>query len=209
MATTSSDPATRPSLLVRLGNPRDREAWDMFVQVYAPLVYGCCQRCGLRPQDAEDVTQEVFLSIHKVINKFSYDRGRGQFRNWLATVTHNACCQFLRKEHRQPHGLGCDGEQDGLAQVPALDVDPIWDTEYHARILRLALDRTRPHVTPESWAAFTGTWLEERPVAEVARELGLTAARVYLARCRVLARLRKEVEEIGEDIPGLFPPHQA
>jgi RNA polymerase sigma-70 factor (ECF subfamily) len=79
-------PVTRPSLLVRLRDPRDGPAWAQFVEVYAPPVYGFARRQGLQDADAADLTQEVLQTVAAAIRRLDYDRGRGSFRGWLFSV---------------------------------------------------------------------------------------------------------------------------
>src|SRR3954466_15216362 len=88
-------PATRASLLLRLRDPKDAEAWRQFVQVYASVVYGFARRRGLQDADAADLMQDVFRSVAAHAGRLNYDRGRGTFRGWLYTVTRNKLYNFL------------------------------------------------------------------------------------------------------------------
>src|SRR3954452_21808877 len=100
---TQSD-ATRPSLLVRIRDARDREAWGQFVEIYAPLVYDLARRRGLQDADAADLTQEVLRSVSSAIGRLDYDPARGTFRGWLFTVTRNAINTFLESRRKMPRG---------------------------------------------------------------------------------------------------------
>src|SRR5262249_9615845 len=100
MAVDSSGSPTRPSLLLRIRDPRDVEAWQTFVEVYGRLVYRHCRSKGLRHQDAENVTQEVFAQISQSIRAFDYHPDLGRFRDWLGTVTRHEVHRFLKKEAR-------------------------------------------------------------------------------------------------------------
>src|SRR5439155_20638678 len=79
-------PPTRASLLVRLRDPRDEQAWAQFVDLYAPLIYGYARKQGLQDADAADLSQEVFRAIAGAVGRLEYDPARGSFRNWLFTV---------------------------------------------------------------------------------------------------------------------------
>src|SRR5438552_10952747 len=86
-ATTMAEiPPTRASLLLRLGDPGDAEAWREFVDLYTPLVYGYARKQGLQDADAADLSQEVLGTVAGAMGRFQYDPGRGAFRNWLFTV---------------------------------------------------------------------------------------------------------------------------
>ena len=94
--------ATRPSLLVRIRDARDREAWGQFVEIYAPLVYDMARRRGLQDADAADLTQDVLRSVSVAIGRLDYDLAKGTFRSWLFTVTRNALNTFFDAQRRVP-----------------------------------------------------------------------------------------------------------
>src|SRR5688572_30473159 len=98
----SSDAQTPPSLLLRLRNPRDQDAWDSFVRVYGPLVFGHARRRGLTYQDAEDVAQKVFARVSEAIRTFEYEKERGRFRDWLGLIVRNEVFRHWKKEENQP-----------------------------------------------------------------------------------------------------------
>jgi RNA polymerase sigma-70 factor (ECF subfamily) len=103
---------TRPSLLVRIRDAHDREAWDQFVEIYAPLVYQMARRRGLQDADAADLTQDVLRSISGAVGRLDYDRCRGTFRSWLFTVIPQRATQLLRRPATlaaRERGFGCAG----------------------------------------------------------------------------------------------------
>src|SRR5206468_1749368 len=97
---------TRPSLLVRLRDPKDRAAWQQFVHLYGSLVYGFVRQRGLQDADAADLTQDVFLAVSQAAGRGQYDASRGSFRGWLYGITRNKLAKFLRRRHLQPVGSG-------------------------------------------------------------------------------------------------------
>src|SRR5262245_65924676 len=98
------NPETRPSLLVRVRDGADDEAWRLFIDLYGPLVYSFARRNGLQDADAADLTQEVFQSVAGAVRSLHYDPRRGSFRSWLHTVARNRLIDWQRK--RQPRGRG-------------------------------------------------------------------------------------------------------
>src|SRR5437667_8501877 len=102
----SDAPATRLSLLVRLRDARDDEAWTQFVDLYAPLVYGFARKHGLQDADAADLTQDVLRAVAGAIGKLNYDPRRGSFRGWFFTVVRNKLRNFLSARKRQDQGSG-------------------------------------------------------------------------------------------------------
>lgn len=195
--------ATRQSLIRRIKDTRDEAAWAAFVDIYAPLVYGYCRRRGLQDNDAADVAQEVMAQVARAIRNFEYRPEVGRFRDWLGTIARNKLSNYLRAGRREVLGLVDVG--DRLAWDRSCDVDPVWADEFNTQILRAALDEARPHFERATWRAFELTWLEDRPAAEAARVLDVPIEAVYLAKSRVLKRLREAVCRLAEDIP-LYEP---
>ena len=189
--------ATRPSLLLRLRDPKDAAAWQAFVEVYGPLVYGHGRRRGLRHEDAEDVTQKVFGRIVDAIRTFTYRPDIGRFRDWLGTIVRNEVNRFLAQSRKLIVGRG--GEGGGLETTEAPSADSAWEAEFNARVLEVALDRSRPHFEEATWRAFELVWRQNRPAVEVAQELGQPIDWVYVAKSRVLKRLWQEVQELADD----------
>ncbi|HKI37474.1 MAG TPA: sigma-70 family RNA polymerase sigma factor [Gemmataceae bacterium] len=195
MVDASSSSDTRPSLLLRIRDPRDAAAWQTFVDVYAPLVYAHCRRKGLQEADASDVTQEVLTEVAHSIAGFRYDPQRGRFRDWLGTLTRYRLAHFFGG--RRPAAQG----DERLEQVPAPEADAEWTAEFHTRLLQVALERARPHFEATTWRAFELAWLEGRPAADVADAVGLPIEKVYVAKSRALKALREIILELAEDLP--------
>jgi RNA polymerase sigma-70 factor (ECF subfamily) len=197
MADATPPTGTRPSLLLRLRDPQDGTAWQQFVDVYAPLVYGYCRRRGLQEADASDVTQEVLTQVAQSMRAFTYDPQRGRFRDWLGTVARRRLARFFGGR-REPAAGGGDGV---LAEVAAPEADPDWTAEFHGRLLAIALERSRPHFEAPTWRAFELVWRDGRAPTDVADELGLPIEKVYVAKSRVLKALREVIIELAEDLP--------
>ena len=204
MADHDSATMTRPSLLLRIRDAGDDDAWAAFLETYAPLVYRYCRRQGVQDADAEDVTQEVMAQVARSARSFDYQPTRGRFRDWLGRVTRNKLANRLRSDRRAPRAAG-GGPDDDPEPALAADPGPEWAEEFHAQVLRVALERARAGFEPTTWRAFERIWIEDRPAAEVAAELGMTLVAVYLAKSRALKRVREAVRALAEDEP-LFVP---
>ena len=200
MSENPSELTTRPSLLVRLRDG-DNDAWRTFVTTYSPLIFGYCRKHGLQEADAADVAQEVLAGVARSLRSFRYQPERGRFRDWLGAVTRTKMNRYLHKELQGARGAGGDEADASLDEVAALEADSEWTAAFNASVLQAALERIRPHFEPPSWRAFESVWVDNRPAAEVARELGLGVASVYVAKSRVLKRLHDEILMLAEDIP--------
>jgi RNA polymerase sigma-70 factor (ECF subfamily) len=193
-------PTTRPSLLVRLRDARDREAWRQFVQLYGPVVYAYGRRRGLQDADAADLTQDVLRAVSTAVGRLDYDPRRGGFGRWLFTVAHHKLHDLLLRQRRPGRGSGDSDVQRWLEERPARDTDAaVWDQEYERRLFHWAAEQVRPCFQESTWQAFWLTAVEGRSGKDVAEALGLTVAAVYLAKGRVMARLRDLVQQVQED----------
>jgi RNA polymerase sigma-70 factor (ECF subfamily) len=192
-------PKTRASLLVRLRDHQDAEAWRQFVQIYAPLVYRLCRRKGLQDADAADLTQEVLRHVSAAVGRLEYDPQRGLFRSWLFTLAHRKLCDFFRQRARQAHGSGDSATQAILAEQPAPEEELAWNQGHEQRTFAWAAEQIRDQVALNTWQAFWLTAVHNRDSQEVAHELGMTVAAVYLAKSRVMARLKEQVRWLGAE----------
>lgn len=191
-----SGPITHASLVLRLSNPRDEEAWCEFVEIYEPLIYRLVRRKGFQDADAAELTQDVLLAVVRAVDRWEPDRGRGSFRGWLATIARRLMINFLSSPARRFTGSGRTSMLERLLQLPDLDAgdSQCFDLELTRRVFDWAARRVRERVEPATWEAFWRTAVESRPVESVARELGLSSGGVYVARSRVMHHLRTEVE---------------
>jgi RNA polymerase sigma factor (sigma-70 family) len=191
-------PSTRPSLLVRVRDSRDAAAWAQFVAVYGPLVYGFARKQGLQDADAADLTQETLRVVAGAIQSLEYDPARGSFRSWLFQVVRHRLYRFRDRQARPGQGSGDTGAHDRLREVPGREPDPasLWDEEYERRQFAWAAEQVRGQVQESTWQAFWRTAVEGQSGQEVAEALGLSVAAVYLAKGRVMARLKEEIRQL-------------
>jgi RNA polymerase sigma-70 factor (ECF subfamily) len=184
---------THASLLLRIRDPDDHLAWREFVGLYAPLVHAYGRHHGLQDADAADLVQEVFRRVAKASPQFEYDRARGTFRGWLYTVTRNELFKMGRAR-KEARGSGDTAVQGLLAQEPERDQDgEDWDREYHWNLFLWAAERVKSEFRTATWQAFWRTVVEAAPIEPTAKELNLSVGAVYIARSRIIARIRQEV----------------
>jgi RNA polymerase sigma-70 factor (ECF subfamily) len=194
-------PDTRPSLILRLPDAADVEAWEEFAAIYQPLVYRLARAKGFQPADAQDIVQEVLLAVARAVARWEPDPERGRFRDWLFRIARNLMINFLTRKRHRPLASGDSGIERLLnAQC---DPDPAqsaaFDLEYQREVFRWAAERIRRQMDTKKWQAFWRTSVDCRPIPEVAEELGMTTGAVYIARSRVLAMLRRDVQRFERD----------
>jgi RNA polymerase sigma-70 factor (ECF subfamily) len=192
-------PLTRASLLVKIRDGADHAAWQDFVNLYGPVVYGFARQRGLQDADAADIVQDVFRSVSSSIGRLDYDRHQGTFRGWLFTITRNKVFNFLSARRIRPQGSG-DTTTNRLldAQPNSSDGSDVWELEYQRRLAALAMDRIKGEFQASTWQAFWLTAVEGASATYVARQLRMSPGAIYVAKSRVLARLKDEVEAVRQ-----------
>jgi RNA polymerase sigma factor (sigma-70 family) len=192
-------PVTRVTLLTRIRDGRDADAWREFVQIYGPVVYRFARNRGLQDADAADLMQDVLRSVARNAHRMEYDPARGTFRGWLYTVTRNKIYNFLNGQRNRPRGSGDSDAHERLDATPARDADgpdAEWEREYQRRLSGRAMELVQHEFQPATWQAFWQTAVEGKPAAEVGSGLRMSPGAVYVAKSRVLARLRDEVKRM-------------
>jgi RNA polymerase sigma-70 factor (ECF subfamily) len=192
-------PTTCPTLLARLRHdPSNAVAWDQFIELYGGHIYRWCRRWGLQDADAEDVTQEILLKLARKLRDFSYDP-KSSFRGWLKTVAHHTWRDFA----------------DGSPRVRAASDTLIWDKLYSVEaredlvekleeafdheLLETAKVQVQLRVAPHTWEAFRMVALEGRAVADVAAEVNMQVAMVYVAKSKVQKMLQEEIRKLEHE----------
>jgi RNA polymerase sigma-70 factor (ECF subfamily) len=191
-------PITRPSLLLRLRDAADGQAWGQFVELYGPLIYGFARKHGLQDADAADVMQEVLRSVAGAARRLEYDPQRGSFRGWLFTVVRNKLRNFWARQGRHERGQGDTTAQNLLEEQPAPAEDPEaqWDREYEQQLFAWAAEQIQGGFEEKTWQAFWQTAVEGQSAGRVAEALGMSVGAVYIAKSRVLTRLREQIQQL-------------
>jgi RNA polymerase sigma-70 factor, ECF subfamily len=196
MGESAASPGSTASNLLGQVKANEGPAWQRLAVLYAPLVYSWARRAGLQAEDAADVVQEVFRAVLMHIADYESGPGPGSFRAWLWTITRNKVRDHWRRQQRQPVGVGGSDAQERLLESPApecpQDEEP---AGAGGGVLQRALERIRPQFEERTWQAFWRVTAEDQCPAEVAAALGMSVNAVYVARSRVLARLRQELGE--------------
>ena len=198
-----NEQTTSTTLLVRLRDPSDAEAWDRFTTVYCPLIRRYCLRRGIQESDTDDIVQNVLASVHRSIGGFEYQPQRGRFRAWFGTITANEVKRFFHRKNRQPrqvHPLQED-EEEPISGTAISDPDEHWVELFSDHILQVACDLIRSEFASQTWSTFECLWAQRMEPAEVARLLGISIANVYLHKSRVMRRLEQVILELAEDVP--------
>ena len=208
----SHQPKTRLSLILRLRHADDAAAWQEFVEIYQPLVFRLARSRGLQEADALDMTQEVMARVAKAINRWDPDPNRGSFRGWISRITRNLVIEFLRSKNRRPITSDDSSIEQLVNSTPDRSPETeLFDLEHERQVFAWAAEKVRSSFQPKSWQAFWLTAVDNRTPDDVANELGLTKGAVYIARSRVMAKLKQKIEQhsrfMDSNGPDQFEKH--
>ncbi len=179
------------------------DAWARLVDVFSPIVYQWARRAGLNGADSADVVQDVFIAVARKIGKFERQKQSASFRSWLATITRNRVKDCYKKQQRHPGGFGGTEALERFRNMP--DQYSMSDQELENSISLATLDQRLPkrmleivksECDTKTWQAFWLTTVKHDSAADVAERLEMPVASVYQAKSRILARLRKRMEEL-------------
>lgn len=186
---------TRQSLLLR-AQGGEEHAWKELTDLYRALIFAWLNRQGVPIRDLEDVSQDILVSVVKHLPTFQHSGNPGAFRSWLRTIVCSRTIDYWRSAHPGRQAMSGSGAMAALHQIedPDSDLNRQWEEEHDQYVLNCLLDLVEEEFEPTTLKAFRRLALEDASGPEVARELGLSVAAVYMAKSRVLRRLRQEAE---------------
>jgi RNA polymerase sigma-70 factor (ECF subfamily) len=190
-------PTTSFTLLARLRHdPTDQAGWEAFVERYAPHIYRWCRQWLLQDADAEDVTQDILVKLAQKLRTFAYDPSLS-FRGWLKTVAHHAWRDFVDSRRRGRAATGDGQVQERMLSVEASeDLVRKLEEAFDLELLEAAKVQVRLRVAPHTWEAFRLLALEGLPATEVAAQVQMQVAMVYVAKSKVQKMLQEEIRKL-------------
>lgn len=188
-----SGTTTSRTLLQRVRDPGDAEAWRRFFELYAPLLEGFARAHGLGAADAEEVRDQCLAVVSRRMHGFDYQRARGGFKRWLYTIARGKVVDHLRRVRAaRPEASALLALAD-----PGPGPDELWERTWRHEHLRFCLEEARRSVPPRSFEVFELLTVEGLEVAEVCARTGLNANQVYKAKGLVLRRVREVLARLG------------
>lgn len=188
--------STRNSLL-QLAGAGAGDAWNELDGLYRPFIYDWFSLQGLHAAEIDDLSQEVLKTLFQELPRFQHPGKVGSFRGWLKTICLNRLLAYRRQQRARGQAVGGSDFQEVLAGLPEEDqLAAEWDREHHQAMLRYLFRLIEHQFEPETLAVFRRIVLDERSVAEVTAEFGISIGKVYVARSRVLRRLRAEAQRL-------------
>ncbi|MSR60151.1 MAG: sigma-70 family RNA polymerase sigma factor [Planctomycetaceae bacterium] len=189
-------PDTRESLLMRIGDPADVEAWQEFAEIYRPAAYRMARRRGLQDADADDLAQRVLVAISEKIAQWRPTSPSGSFRAWLSVVARNLIVNAITRR-RPDFAKGGSSVIERLGNHPERDTTQVeFDEEYRRALFRLASEQIQHEFQESTWQAFWLTAVEGVSTAAAAERLDKSQGVIYAGRSRVMRRLKEKVREL-------------
>jgi RNA polymerase sigma-70 factor (ECF subfamily) len=185
---------TTATVLQKLRDFGNREAWDTFAERFRQPVVSFARSMGLRPNDAEDVAQETLLAFAEAYRRGQYDPAKGRLSRFLFGIAYR---QALRARRLGAGAVAKDvkvanAESGFWAEVPDEETAcGIWDTQWEQTLLETCLRQARLEFEPQTFAAFEAVVREGQAPEEAAAALGVTVKTVYNAKHRILKRVRE------------------
>lgn len=187
-------PKTRASLILRLRHPDDQLAWSEFVEIYQPLIFRLARNKGLQEADSLDLTQEVLARVAKAVGQFDPD-GAGTFRGWISRITRNLVIDFLRSKQRRQLTSDETGIRQMIESLPTEEDSRWFDLEHRRQVFSWAAAKIKDEFQETTWNAFWQTSVQQQSVKQVAADLEISHGAVYIARSRVIAKLKQKVSQ--------------
>ena len=186
---------TRQSLLIR-AKAGETGAWTDLTDLYRPLILGWLNRRGVPASDLQDLSQDVLLSVVKHLPAFQHSGQRGAFRTWLRTILSSRSADYWRTKSGVTQAQGGSGAIAALQEIadPDSELARQWDEEHDRYVLQCLLDLVEEEFEPTTLKAFRRLAIDGVSGAEAAQELGLSVAAFYIAKSRVLQRIRQDAE---------------
>lgn len=196
-------PDTNETLIARVKNLGDGISWSEFERIYRPVILRMAKKRGMQDADALDVIQQVFVSVAKSIESWTPIASGPPFRAWLSTIARNAITNALA---RRPSDLATGGTSvaNHLQLLPdkctlgETQCELVRETRHQAVLW--AAEQIRHEYSDDVWDCFWRTAIEGESVSDVAASFKRSAGSIYVARYRVIARLKEKVQELSETL---------
>ncbi len=196
---------TNPTLLNRLGDWRDHEAWVDFVTRYDPVIRLAARRYRLDAESTEELCQRVWIDLARRMRTFRYDPGKA-FRGWLRRLCQSRAIDLLRKQNADAvHSLEDQPIESLLREVPAgfeVDEDAAAERPLLLRQAGEVQNAVRRRVDERTWQVFWNVAVLGQSVREASEAAGISYYAAFAAQKRVGRMLREEGQRLIVEAEG-------
>ena len=183
---------TSLSLLESLKDHEDQLAWQQMHDIYLPLVRKWLIRFNAPTSEVDDLAQTIMSVVIRRLPDFTHAGRTGAFRTWLRTITRNCLLEFWRKNKLTPTATGKTSFQENLDQLSReqSELSQVWNREYEEHVVASLLKSIQSEFRPKTWESFRLFVMEDKSAKQVAGILNVTVNSVFIAKSRVMSRLR-------------------
>lgn len=190
---------TRKTLLLRVKDQYNDDAWEEFSEVYQNYIYTIIRRMNIVRGDAEDIHQKVLVKLWEALPSLDLDQTE-RFRSFLSTVTRNCVMDFMRQRQRQlAREAKSDAVHDYLSDIRLPEIDEIVEREWELFITNRAYQKIREAYS-EHFVLILKMFMEGKDMKEAEEITGLNTKQVYNIRFRMKKRFIEEVKALREEL---------
>jgi len=196
-----TDPyATRKTLIQRVQDQHNEEAWEELINIYSRYVYSILISMNVSEGDSDELHQEIMIKLWKRLPELDIENLR--FRNYLSTVTKNTVLNFIRGRKRR-----IDREEKALADTTLTyldsirlpDIEEISEKEWRIYLTHLALQNIEPLFSKNAITVFKLS-LQGLTAQQIAEQEDITLSTVNTLKSRVKSRFKSELEQLKEEL---------
>ena len=197
----TDDPyATRKTLIQRVQDQHNEEAWSELIGIYSRYVFSILISMNVSESDADEIHQEIMLKLWKRLPELDVEKLR--FRNYLSTVTKNTVLNFIRGRRRR-----IDREEKALADTTLTyldsirlpDIEEIAEKEWRIYLTHLALENIEPLFSKNAITIFKLS-LQGLTAHQIAEQEDMTLSTVNTLKSRVKSRFKSELEQLKQEL---------
>lgn len=196
---------TTTQVLQALKTSDDSAVWELFHRHFYPVIFNFGKKMGLADHDSEDAAQETMMAFLKAYRKGGYDREKGRLCHWLFGVARKVLMNRRKKivpERQVPDNTTGTSFWNLLEDNQGAAALVTWDGEWRQMVLKRCLDQAREECGEKVFQAFELYAISQLPIEEVCQKLKMSRNAVYIAKTRVLTRLRKLEHQFDDECEG-------
>ena len=186
---------TRFTLLEKIRDKHNDEAWADFAYYYRKYIYNIVVRMNLPHHDAEEIVQIVLLKCWDKLPEFQYDPNKGKFRGWLCRVTGNVVRNYFRDVKNRFTSL----DAIEMEQITEPEIEKLADAEWEKYLPELAWKNISTNFQLNLKKTYLRLREGVKPV-EIAKELGIAESSIYVYKKRIEDKMRAEISRLQEEL---------
>lgn len=183
---------TTTQILEGLKTAHDESAWAEFCSHFQPVIVEFARKLGLSNAEAEDAAQETMTAFFKAYKEGKYDQDKGRLSNWLFGIAKRV---ILNLRGRRPLEKLIADKATGTSFWDMVQddrtLDRTWEIQWQQMVLKRCMEQVRQEFDPKVFSAFRHYAIDQFTIEEVCQKFDMSRNAVYIAKSRVLSRLRE------------------